>query len=189
MYVLAIFLSILGTTIPLQLHSSQANKAELAKIATINSLDEQLINAAANNQLEELQKLLKAGADINAKNKWGQTPLIMAVRNGHVTIVEALIAAKADLNAQTMDDRTALMTAVSSPHMVIPNNRKKIILILLDAGVDPYMKTNQIPPQDFFSMLGQYEELFDDTEIQKKFAEMYVPADKRKPVVKGSPRN
>eukprot|EP00757_Euglenozoa_sp_SAG-D1_P016606 gene16606-5087_t len=37
--------------------------------------------------------LLQAGADIQAKNRFGSTPFILACQNGHSNVVEMLLQA------------------------------------------------------------------------------------------------
>jgi ankyrin repeat protein len=46
--------------------------------------------------LEVLDLLLEKGADVNACNKWRETPLLIAANNGHVEAVKALLKSGAD---------------------------------------------------------------------------------------------
>lgn len=46
--------------------------------------------------LEVLDLLLERGADVNACNKWRETPLLIAANNGHVEAVKRLLVAGAD---------------------------------------------------------------------------------------------
>jgi len=48
--------------------------------------------AVHNDDIEEVKEFLAAGTDVNAKNKYGVTPLLGAAANGHKEIVEFLIA-------------------------------------------------------------------------------------------------
>ena len=79
--------------------------------------------------------LLEGGADVNARDKRGFTPLMRAVLNGSVETVKTVMEFKPDLNAQTTDPdpntsgSTALMYAVAK-------NRKEVLDMLLDAGAD-----------------------------------------------------
>lgn len=52
--------------------------------------------ACAYNFLELVEFLLDEGARINAKDKFGRTPLIMAVRNGNLAIMSKLLYYGAD---------------------------------------------------------------------------------------------
>jgi ankyrin repeat protein len=53
---------------------------------------------------------LDAGAEVNAKNELGWTPLLFAVLvSKNPAVIEALIAAGADVNARSEDGFTALL--------------------------------------------------------------------------------
>lgn len=162
-------------------YAAQCSFAQL-NIKDNVTLNDRFIDAADKGELENMLSVLNEGADINAKNKWGQTALIRAARNGRIKIVKALVEAKADLNAQADDDRTALMTAASASKSGAPiASHKEIIILLLEAGADPLIKTNQQPPQSFLSMLkGQYKALLHDIEIQKKIKELDIYEEPKK---------
>ena len=54
--------------------------------------------AAEKGNIEVLQQHLDAGAQLNAKNESGWTPLIQAALGGHTEVAELLIAEGADAN-------------------------------------------------------------------------------------------
>jgi ankyrin repeat protein len=74
-------------------------------------LDEALVKAADSGNTALVERLLAAGADVNAKDNYGDTALIAAADDGHTDIVERLLAAGADVNAQNNDGRTPLIAA------------------------------------------------------------------------------
>jgi len=55
--------------------------------------------------------MIEHGADVNAKDNYGYTVLILAARNGHTEIVELLIERGADIEAMNNDGNTALIQA------------------------------------------------------------------------------
>lgn len=57
--------------------------------------------------------LLAAGADVNARNAYGQPPLHLAAYYGYETIVEQLLAAGADLRNRNMHGRFAAEVAAT----------------------------------------------------------------------------
>ena len=61
----------------------------------------------------DVASLLDRGADVNARNSAGQTPLILAAQNGHILSMRVLLDRGADINAQ--DDRgdSAIMIAAN----------------------------------------------------------------------------
>ena len=65
-------------------------------------VNKDLYYACSDDDVDKAKELIKAGANVNAENKWGETPLIVAARHGHIEIVKLLIEAGADL--ETNDD-------------------------------------------------------------------------------------
>ena len=64
--------------------------------------------AAASNKIEAVAALISHGADVNARNVYGYTPLMMASYNGHAKVVEALLDAGADKELKDLWGETAL---------------------------------------------------------------------------------
>ncbi|VAW58181.1 hypothetical protein MNBD_GAMMA11-1036 [hydrothermal vent metagenome] len=80
--------------------------------------------------ITEIRKLIKNGADVNIKNKWDATPLLMAAQEGYTQIVTVLLKANADVNA-------AEKTNGATPlHMAAENGHTQIVAILLKANAD-----------------------------------------------------
>jgi ankyrin repeat protein len=69
--------------------------------------NEKLIKAAKEGRLEEVTRLLDRGADINAKDKDGDTAIIGAAFWGHLDVVTLLLEKGADINAKNKDGETA----------------------------------------------------------------------------------
>ena len=55
-----------------------------------------LHQAAINNKIEAVAALISHGADVNARQEAGWTPLMVASGRGHAKVVEALLDAGAD---------------------------------------------------------------------------------------------
>jgi uncharacterized protein len=69
--------------------------------------------AVENNNREMIQLLLSAGANPNAANRRGETPLMRLTSEANVEMIRDLIAAGADLNAHNQSGETPLMRAVA----------------------------------------------------------------------------
>jgi ankyrin repeat protein len=63
-----------------------------------------------------LQQMLRSGADVDARNRHGQTALMLAAHHGHRRTVELLLEAQADLNVTAKYGLSALMLAVVAGH-------------------------------------------------------------------------
>ena len=87
-----------------------------------------LFRAVIDGNTEMVRSLLSApGADVNARNDRGSTPLLEAARYGHNDIARVLIAAGANVNAKDNDGKTALMLAIQGNH-------DEVVRVLKQAG-------------------------------------------------------
>ena len=102
--------------------------------------EEQLLMASEHGEFEKVIALAKEGANVNARNGNGITPLMMAVtRRAGVNILRNLIENLADVNArdQRNDGFTILFLAIST------NLDEASIQLLLDSGADIHATTTQ----------------------------------------------
>jgi ankyrin repeat protein len=60
--------------------------------------------------------LIEQGRDVNARDRYGQTALMLAAHGGYRKTVEALIAHRADLNVTAKFGLSALMLALVAGH-------------------------------------------------------------------------
>jgi len=93
-----------------------------------NAQTDALFRATVEGNVDMVKSLLSSpGADVNAKNERGSTPLLEAARYGHDDVCRALIAAGANLKAKDNDGKTALMLAVQGDH-------DEVVRLLKQAG-------------------------------------------------------
>jgi ankyrin repeat protein len=74
-----------------------------------------------------VRALVLSGADVNARNQFGWTPLMLAAGEGHTAIVSYLLSAGADVHAINDSGVSALACAALSGEC-------RVIQVLLDAG-------------------------------------------------------
>ena len=79
--------------------------------------------------LKKIALLIHAGVDINSKDQFAQTGLMLASRNGHLEAVRLLVEHGASLDTTAKYNLSALMLAVVNGHT-------EIALTLLEAGAD-----------------------------------------------------
>jgi uncharacterized protein len=104
-------------------------RAELSKLAEVESGPTRLIRAAHKGDLRTVRLLLNSGSDVNARDADGRVPLMFAVINRHAEVVRELLENGADVNAQAPDGATPLLSAVSC-------GDQEIVKTLLDHGAD-----------------------------------------------------
>ena len=76
-------------------------------------------SAVHQGSLDELQRLLTGGADIDARDEHGQTALMLSVVAGHVDVVTWLIDHSAMLDHRAKYGLSALMLAVINGHVEV----------------------------------------------------------------------
>jgi ankyrin repeat protein len=103
-----------------------------------SAADEKLYRAAGTGTLDEIRKLLAAGANPNAPSFRGDgyTPLIEAAFRGRIDAVRLLIEKKGDVNARSRAGWTALMSAAWEGHT-------EVVKLLLEKGADPGSKNGR----------------------------------------------
>ncbi len=92
------------------------------------ALDEELLTAARKGDLPALKALLAKGAPLEAKSRYGQTPLFFAARNGHEELVKFLLAKGASPNVSDTFYKVPLMAAAAD------KGYTGIVKALIDAG-------------------------------------------------------
>ena len=98
-----------------------------------DSLNKKLLAASISaTKARDIKDLLDKGADINAHNEWGLTPVMLAAQYNHsVAVLNALIAAGADIHeAEPKYRSNALHLAANS------SKNPKVIEALLAAGAN-----------------------------------------------------
>ena len=92
-----------------------------------------LMLAARDRDLEEVERLLQNGADVNKANDNGGTPIMYAALGGDLSIVKRLIELGADLNAVAKNGWSALMISAAKGYASIAQQ-------LLDNAADPNLQ-------------------------------------------------
>jgi cytohesin len=87
--------------------------------------------AASEGHIEAVKQHIADGADVNAKDSNGMTPLLLAAWKGHKVIAELLIANGADVNIA--NDGVVSQTAL---HVSIGANHKEIAELLIANGAN-----------------------------------------------------
>lgn len=107
--------------------------------------------AAYSDDLEMMQWLIQAGADLSATTRLGaMTPLAIAATNGNAATIQELVKAGADPKAANSNGTTPLMMAAAA-------GKPEAIKLLLDAGADPNARdlTNDQTPVMFAAALNR----------------------------------
>jgi len=113
--------------------SSASGNAALS--VTMNARWERALTSG---DAEAVRQLLQSGADINARDRYGQTVLMRAAHRGHEALVETLIEHGADLNVTAKYHLGALMLAVVAGHA-------GIVRRLVRAGADRGLRGSGLP--------------------------------------------
>lgn len=95
-------------------------------------------NAIKRGDTRAVLDLLKGGADVDARDRYGQTALMLAAHAGHGEVVATLIAHGADLDRSAKFGVSALMLAIVAGH-------GEIARFLAQAGADMSLRGSGAP--------------------------------------------
>jgi ankyrin repeat protein len=95
-------------------------------------------DAIKRGNVEAVRDLLLRGIDVDARDRYGQTGLMLAAHAGHRHIVETLIAHRANLNVTAKFGLSALMLAVIA-------GQEEVALLLARAGADLFIRGTGTP--------------------------------------------
>ena len=95
-------------------------------------------DAVSRGDVEAVRVQLRAGANVNARDRHGQTALMLAAHHGHSALVETLVVHGADLDITAKYHLSALMLAVIAGHT-------NIARLLVRAGADLSIRGSGAP--------------------------------------------
>jgi len=86
------------------------------KRLTTRQLDARLIDAAWNNQVDRARRLIRAGADVNAKDETEQSAYLIATSEGYLRLLELTLRNGADVHSLDSYRGTGLIRAAERGH-------------------------------------------------------------------------
>jgi ankyrin repeat protein len=100
--------------------------------------------------IDAVLEQIRSGADVNSRNRRGQTALMLAATRGDGVLTKLLIYHGADLNVTTKYRLSALMLAVV-------NNHEEVVRLLCEAGADLELTGTGAPGFTSFTALDLAE--------------------------------
>jgi len=153
-------------------------------IEEFTRMPSELFEAVKSGDAARVKELLEKGADVNARDNKGWTPLHLAAQKGHADVAELLIKNGADVNAKNNYGWTPLYAAAQEGHADVAellirhgadvnardndgrtplriaayNGRVEVVKLLLERGADPTVRGNDgRSPLDVARESGQSE--------------------------------
>jgi len=128
--------------------------------------NEKFLDAAQKGNLQKAQKALRAGANVDAKDKYDQTALMLASHCGLTDLVGLLIKAGANVNAKYKDGCTALTWASM-------NFNTDIVELLIKAGADINAKDNYVETALMYASVWGHKDIVELLTIWAPYSKEY----------------
>jgi ankyrin repeat protein len=121
---------------PSKMETSEA-KAFFAKLENLDqqTLDRLLCDACEAGNLILVERFIQRGANIDAINNFGQTPLHLACENGHENVAAFLIGKGVNVDVKDNNDKTPF-------HLACENGHENVAAFLIGKGVNVDVKDN-----------------------------------------------
>lgn len=116
------------------LYLSAALILALAAAALAEGFSKELGSAIADGDIAAVQTIISGGADINASNKDGETPLMIAALEGRIAVVKFLVEKGAHIDSIDGLGATPLLYAAEGGSL-------DVITFLVEKGADPTAAT------------------------------------------------
>ncbi|MEW6351608.1 MAG: ankyrin repeat domain-containing protein [Thermodesulfobacteriota bacterium] len=108
--------------------AAAADRADVVKLLKSRGAESDLWVAALTGDTQELQRFIDAGADVNARDGQGWTPLMNAAQKGHVEAVKLLL----DKGANPVVERCGRSAAVEAD---VSGGNPEIVALLVNKGL------------------------------------------------------
>ena len=137
-------------------------KPEKEKVIMSNGLNELLLKAAMDGEVDTIKELVKQGAKINVQDSQGRTSVMIATYQNDAATVKALIELGADVNIQDKMKNSPFLYAGAEGYL-------EILKLTIKAGADPAI-TNRfggtaLIPASEHGYIEVIEELLENTDI------------------------
>lgn len=131
----------------------------LATFAHADITNEMIFNAAAWGDVNLLNSWIRQGKNLDVRDRYGNTPLLIACESGRTDFVEMLINAGADVNIENDHGYTPLLSAMAYNHIAA-------IGLLAAAGADLNKENNFGRSPKTYMDLSQSKDIHDYLKYQ-----------------------